>query len=446
MVEGRALLEPDLGLNNGATKMQIQVVGAKERKRFDRMMGKHHYLGEGHPAGDYLRQVAVVEDKWVGLLAWGSACYRLKDRDEWIGWSPTVRAERQKLVVQNRRFLIPGKKGHQPNLASRILGAAVRALPDQWEEQFGYRPLLAETFTDIEQFTGTCYKAAGWEPVGMSKGFSRHRADFYVPNQRPKKLWLKVLDRRTRELLCAAVLPKAYQAGAESSAHGVLPFRTAQVESLRAVLRRVPDPRAANKRFRIGPVLSIVAMALLSGHRQIAQVHRFGQRLSQLQRKQLGLPLKKGTKFYQSPSYKVYYNLLRKLDVDVFAQILSDWLAQHHGSLPTSLAMDGKMVRDTIGTLSIVEHETGSPYAMAPMSMKEGQGERCEIKSAQKLIENTSDLSGKLITSDALHCQDRTARAILERGGDYLIQVKDNQKTVRQCIQNSTRRVPPLLT
>ncbi len=111
-------------------------------------------------------------------MAWGAACYSIKDRDRWIGWSPTLRAERQKLIVQNRRFLMLVEKGKHPNLASRILGAATRALPKHWEERFGCRPVLAETFTDIEQFHGTCYKAAGWEAVGMSKGYARHHADF----------------------------------------------------------------------------------------------------------------------------------------------------------------------------------------------------------------------------------------------------------------------------
>jgi len=58
-------------------------------------------------------------------------------------------------------------------------------------ESFGYQPLIAESFTDPESFNGTCYKASNWEPVGMSAGASRHRADYYIDNDHPKKLWLK---------------------------------------------------------------------------------------------------------------------------------------------------------------------------------------------------------------------------------------------------------------
>ena len=104
--------------------------------------------------------VAESEGKWLGLLTWGSAAYRLKPRDAVIAWTPTQRAQRQKLVVQNRRFLLLGERGEQPNLASRVLGAAVRDLPRLWFAHFGYEPLLAETFTDIEAYAGSCYKAA----------------------------------------------------------------------------------------------------------------------------------------------------------------------------------------------------------------------------------------------------------------------------------------------
>ncbi|MCC5024040.1 MAG: DUF4338 domain-containing protein [Candidatus Synoicihabitans palmerolidicus] len=47
----------------------------------------------------------------MALLAWGPACYALKDRDRWVGWDATRRVERLSLVVQNRRFLLLTKRG-----------------------------------------------------------------------------------------------------------------------------------------------------------------------------------------------------------------------------------------------------------------------------------------------------------------------------------------------
>ena len=122
---------------------------------FDAQLEESHDLGASRPVGDFLRQVVEDESKPVGLLAWGPACYALKDRDRWISWSATQRIARLKLVAQNRRFLVLAPKGSSPNLASRAMGAALRALPAQWEKAFGYRPLLAESFTDPESHAGT---------------------------------------------------------------------------------------------------------------------------------------------------------------------------------------------------------------------------------------------------------------------------------------------------
>jgi hypothetical protein len=352
------------------TELETLVVPKDEHGHFDETMGDLHYLGSAKPTGDFLRQVVIRNGEWVALLAWGPACYALKDRDEWVGWHPAQRAERQKLVVQNRRYLLLHDRGTEPNLASKALASALRALPQQWMDTFGYRPLLAETFTDIEKFRGTCYKACGWVEAGESQGFSRDALDFYVPHGNIKRLWLKELEPGARETLCGGHLPGACEAGATSSAHGVLPFREAQLRSLFEALQTVPDPRS-RARFRIGSVLGIVAMALLCGCRDVKAIHRFASRLTHAQRAKIGLPLKRGTKkFREIPGYLVFYNLLRGIDPKQMAKVLTEWLGEHSGSLPATLAMDGKFIRDTVGVLTLADHETGAPAAMAHCSKK----------------------------------------------------------------------------
>ena len=426
--------------------LEIRAIGAKEHKRFDSLLGSYHYLGESRPVGDAMRMVAQIDGEWVGLLMWGSAAYRLKQRDEFIGWTTTQRAQRQKLIVQNRRFLLLVERGKHPNLASRILGTVVRELPRLWFETFGYEPLLAETFTDIEAYEGTCYRASGWQPLGKTKGYSRHRADFYVPNDRPKKLWVRQLHKDAPALLRAMNLPEVCRKGAHSDADGVLPLRKKQIESLHEALCKVPDPRARNRTFHIGSILTIIAMAIFSGHQNLVQIVRFANRLRNDQRKELGLPRFSSDSSYRKvPSYKVFYNLLRKIDIDAFAQCLSHWLAKHSGTLPTALALDGKFIRDTVGVVCLVDHETGTPRAMTKASKKEGQGQDCEIKAAQRMIENESDLSNTLITADALHAQRRMANAIVQRGGEFIVQAKDNQKTVHNLAKKLTKDLSPLL-
>ena len=122
-----------------------------EVEKFRKLEGEYHYMGKSHGAGDMIRLVFEEDGKWIALMTWAAACYALKPRDERIGWNPAMRASRLKLVANNRRFTILDEKGARPNLASRLLGMAIRELPGIWEAKWEYRPLLAETFCDIER-------------------------------------------------------------------------------------------------------------------------------------------------------------------------------------------------------------------------------------------------------------------------------------------------------
>jgi hypothetical protein len=420
-------------LNDGA--VTVRLASAEQTQWFDEQLDLHHPLGAGQPVGDYLRQIVEINQQSVALLVWGPACYALKDRDLWISWSAPQRVERLKLIVQNRRFLLLTLKGQSPNLASQALGAALRALPQQWREQFGYRPLLAESFTDPEAHAGTCYKATNWQAVGLSAGYSRHRADFYVPNERPKRLWLYELDPQARQHLRAVEVPENCRGGLVASPSGVLPVSAPQMDSLLQTFRKAPDPRDSNTRYRTGPVLTLIAMALLAGRREIAEIARFAKTLTHPQRRRLGLPLKKGTRaFYQAPGYDVFYQVLTRMDPEPFAHILSQWLLARAGTLPQALALDGKMIRDHIGLLTLAQHEDGAPQAIAIYDQKEGT-ERCELSAAGALLEKLPALDGKMITADPLHCQRKHARTIVEKGGDYLLQIKGNQENLFKYAQ-----------
>ena len=373
--------------------LAIRNIRDEEKPRFDKLEGEYHYMGETHSGGDTLRLVVEDDGEWKALMVWGSACYRLKARDEWIGWTSAARAERQKLVVQNRRFTILARKGAEPNLASRSLALGARELPRLWREAFGYEPLLAETFCDMEVSAGTCYRAAGWTPLGTTRGFARTRQsrDFYVPNDRPKALWIKPLRKDAAGLLLGTDLPRECAKGADSDAWGVLPVKDAVCESLHEALCRVPDPRKRNTSFHIGALLAILAMGVMAGHRDLAGIVRMGGRLTQKQRVMLGLPRygkraaraeKIPSNYRKTPSVSAMRNLLKQLDPDALARVLGEWLRANEGRLPRQLAMDGKFIGDVVGVVSITDVETGVPVAMAVASEKKGEGERCEQRVA----------------------------------------------------------------
>lgn len=416
---------------------------AAVRERCRELLKQEHGLGVRRTKGRSLYQVICRDDVWVGVILWTGSCWHLKARDEWIGWDAVTRSERLQLIVQQGRFLVLART-RELNLASQILGAAIRDLPGQWEEVFGYRPLLAETFTDPESHAGTCYKAAGWEPVGWSGRDGRHYGEKLPERVRPKKLWLKPLHPRSRELLCAVELAGVHRGGLARHAGVRSVLKQAQLRSLGEVLQRVRDPRTrAGQRYPIGAVLALVALGLLRGAVHLSGILRTAQRLNQQQRAQLGLRCKKGTRFRPVPGYDVFREVLRRVDLEALAVGLTQWLQAHAGQLPRTLAVDGKTIRDHLGLIvTLIDTEEGTPVAVGA----DVRGKGHELKTTQKLLASPDvNLLHATVTADSLHCQDQTAHVITrEKGGDYVLQVRDNQPTLHQFAQQQLAQASPL--
>ena len=388
--------------------LEIQTVLPSEYEQFNALLKEEHYLGDSHQVGDMLRQVVTYKGQWVALLLWGPCAYHLKYRDQWISWDAHTAKERRKLVVQNRRFLVLGK-ARKPNLASKSLALALKHLPLAWEEKHGYRPVLAETFTDPKQFEGTCYKASGWVPLGFTQGFQRHREEYYVDAQHPKQLWVKPLHQQGRYWLhCKEEhIPEFCRKGLiKDSPDRSLPLKVDQIKSIKQHLATMKDPRRFNVVYKLSSLLSLVAMGLMCGHTQLTQIQRLGQLLTQNQRALLNFPFKKNNKQLRcAPSYAALYNLLKQIDPNVLASHLNLWTEAQMGTLPKSLAIDGKSIGDRVHTLSLVDHETGAPVLMTTY---DGRGH--ELEAGKKVIELASDLKNTVVTADALHCQKKLFR------------------------------------
>ena len=93
--------------------------------------------------------------------------------------------------------------------------------------------------------------------------------------------------------------------------------------------------------------------------------------------------------------------------------------------MPGAIALAG-VVLVSAGILSLARHADGAPEAMAVYDQKEGTG-RCEQGVAAEVVGSMGPLDGKVVTADALHCQRPLARTIVEKGGEYLLQIKGNQ-------------------
>ena len=421
----------ETAVNEQETKragLEIKVAhSAQDWRRAKEALGREHGLGAGSEAGDRLCQLVMEEGKLAGVLVWCAAAWHLKDRDEAVGWDAVTRSERLKLVVQLRRFLVL-EEARRPNLASQCLGAGMRELVAQWEKEHGYRPLLAESFSDPESHAGTVYKATNWMQAGTTKGFSQDHTDYYIANGRPKKLWLKPLVPKAYELMSARELPQACKGALVARGGARSPLKNAGLKSLRDAFLEVPDPRhPKSRRHPLSAMLTLIALGLLMGARDVLDIWRKVACLSPSQREAIGLRVRdKQSGRLKMPGYDALNDLLAAVDPCAYAHALTAWLQANAGVLPRSLALDGKSVGDgRCGMIiTLCRHEDGRPVAMIPAS---GKKEDCEVAEARALLADPHlELVNALITADPLHNKEATARVILEKGGDYLIGTKEN--------------------
>lgn len=429
--------------------LELRLWRDEEADTYAALLEKHHYLGCPDARKRHLCQVACHGGKAVALVVWTTASPKLAGREEYLRWDARTRQKRLGWLVQNNRFLLlPSKR--PSNLASRVLGLAVKALPQAWEAKYGKRPLLAETFVDPEGYKGTCYHAAGWINCGRTAGYSRVSGrDFYQDNEHPKNLWLKPLSRDALDRLRdpSRLLPGE---DPKARAPGAMPVKAKQAESLSQALRTVKDPRSRRGReYPLGAMLATAVLALCCGAKTVSDIFRFCQDLSSPQRRSLGFRSKPAApRVVPPPGEGCWRKVLSAVDPGELAKTLNGWLQMQskQGTLPELLSIDGKVIGNNLATLvSLVDARDGSPVAQAAAP---GNGQ--EHKLTNQLVEALPGgaLEGKTVKGDALYSNKNLVREIVqERGGDVLVQLKANQKTT---LEEVTRRLshtaPPFCT
>jgi hypothetical protein len=150
----------------------VKVQSLEQLRLWNELMACEHPQGPGPLVGAQMRYLIQSEHGWLGGLGFAAAALNLADRDRWIGWDSATRGQHLHRVVGMARLLIR-RSVRCHNLASRVLGMALRIVASDYEARYGYRPWLLESFVDTEQFLGTCYQAANWLAIGHSQGRGR---------------------------------------------------------------------------------------------------------------------------------------------------------------------------------------------------------------------------------------------------------------------------------
>lgn len=418
----------------------VLVTAPDERRRLQRLLQQHHYLGRLKPVGEQLYYAAVdVQDRWVALLLFSAAAKHLKHRDQWIGWTRPQRDRRLSLVVNNSRFLIL-PEGSVPNLGSRVLRLTLDRLSTDWQARYGHPVLVVETFVDPAQFCGTVYTASGWQELGLTDGWGRRQRDFYVQHDQPKQLFVRELVKNARRRLQAEHLSPAL-APVEKKAGARCYHKCHEIQALTEHFKALPDYRGRVESYPVWSLVTLMLLAILcDAPRGQKDLVKLARRLTQVQRRALGIrPNAQGR--FPAPSQSTFSRLLAQLDARRLNAVLLQIQAQVRGQPPPDelIAVDGKEPRHGPGEAILSAVTVPSQFYLGSALVDTKTN---EIPVARELF-GELELAGRWVALDALHTQDETARQlVMEHGAHYLLTVKNNQPTLRQNIAQLVP-VPP---
>lgn len=162
---------------------------------------RYHYIGYKKPFGYTMRYFIKSDQGILGCILFSGASKSLGVRDEWIGWAKNQRLRNLAWVINNSRFLIfPWVT--VKNLISYVWGQVFRSIKSDWQNQWGFSPVLMETFVDPQFYHGTSYQASNWEYLGMTTGQGLVRKGKTYKTS-PKKIYMKPLAKDFRRILCS---------------------------------------------------------------------------------------------------------------------------------------------------------------------------------------------------------------------------------------------------
>lgn len=225
-----------------------------------------------------------------------------------------------------------------------------------------------------------------------------------------------------------------------------------QVADLRDYLSRVPDPRARRGvRHSVGSLLALAAAAVLAGARSFVAIGEWIADAPQRVLAMLNARFDTCQGRYLAPEESTVRRLTQQIDGDLLDAAISGWLTQHmdaHLAIglpdtagagqptpPAAVAVDGKSLRGTftraggagVHLLAAISHTTGEDRTDGiVLGQRQVEQKTSEIAWFAPMLDEI-DLTGVVVTADALHTTRDHARYLVERGGHYVFTVKENQ-------------------
>lgn len=217
--------------------------------------------------------------------------------------------------------------------------------------------------------------------------------------------------------------------------------------SIEAHFGIISDPRHHNKKHKIIDIITLSICATICGADTYKDIEAFGKAKFRWLNRFLELP-------YGIPSHDTLGRVFAVIDPKEFHDSFINWTQAVQDIMKGQvIAVDGKTLRRSFDTASDMQ-----AIHMVSAWASSNRVVLGQIKTIDKSNEITAiplllkmlDISGCIVTIDAMGCQKKIAETILKEGGDYLFSLKGNQSNLHNdiklffdgCIENNFEGIP----
>lgn len=197
--------------------------------------------------------------------------------------------------------------------------------------------------------------------------------------------------------------------------------------SIESFFEKITDPRHHNKRHKLVDVVIVAICAVVAGADTYEQIENFGRKRKKWLYKFLELPS-------GIPSHDTFGRIFERMNPNEFQNCFKRWI-QSVTELTKGqvIAIDGKTLRRSHNRSSdkkaihmISAWASSNQIVLGQLKTEEKSNEITAIPLLLKLL----DISGCIITIDAMGTQKKIAKTIMNNDGDYILALKENHKTL----------------
>lgn len=204
-----------------------------------------------------------------------------------------------------------------------------------------------------------------------------------------------------------------------------------QSKLLQEAIGEIEDTRCpCNVIHPLFDILAIAISGMLCGYDELDAILDYAETNEEQLKESFGIK--------SIPSERTMSRVLNTIDP---AQLGLATLRMMRHELETrgnTIAIDGKAIRSTDkmnsfdrGIRLLSAYDTQMSTVIGQVEVGEKSNEIPALQELLKLLQ----LDGRIITADAMHCQKKTCQLVLDGLGDYVFQVKANQKGLYEAVQ-----------